>query len=69
MMQFYVSTEDDMRRCNASRDDRMAITISGTTSEGEIRAFAGVVQSVEDHGEHNLPWRWRVTMRESEAAS
>jgi hypothetical protein len=47
MDQFYVSDAYTFRRCVASQQNAAPITISGITSRGEIRAFTGIVQSVE----------------------
>jgi len=65
MVQFSIHSESDRERCQDSIARRIPITISGTTPDCEIRAFTGVVQSVEDYGVKTGPWRWRVTMRES----
>jgi len=62
-MQFYVSSEDDVRRCQESRALKLAITISGTADDGKIRAFTGVVQSIDDDKTRTASKRWRVTMR------
>lgn len=69
MSQFYVSTEDDKRRCDESRNARMPITITGYVSDDSYRSYTGVVQSVEDHGEGRGRYRWRITMRETQSGT
>jgi hypothetical protein len=62
MIQFYVSTKDDARRCSASFDGQLPITITGTTDGANVETFTGVVLSI-DEDENKLPnMRWRVTM-------
>jgi hypothetical protein len=40
------------------------ITITATAEEGTIKAFRGVVQSVENDTQPDSERRWRVKMRE-----
>jgi hypothetical protein len=62
MIEFYVSTEDDARRCNVSLDGQLPITIAGTIDGYIVQVFTGVVYSI-DEDENRLPnMRWRVTM-------
>jgi hypothetical protein len=62
MIQFYVSTKYDARRCSVSFDDQEPITITGTTDGSNVQAFRGVVLSI-DEDENRLPnMRWRVTI-------
>jgi hypothetical protein len=46
MSQFYAQAIDESR-CRHSLISKMPIMITGLTTEGKIRAFAGIVQSVE----------------------
>jgi Mlc titration factor MtfA (ptsG expression regulator) len=52
----------DVRRCNGSRDDQILITITGVSLDGHIKAFAGIVQSVEHNLDRDQGRRWRVTI-------
>jgi len=65
MSQFYIEGQDDAGRCHRSLDDGAEITISGTTTEGEIKAFTGIVQSVEEDEARPHAQRWRVTMQDT----
>lgn len=60
MAQFYTSNENDIRRCREALKDRMPITVTAVVGN-EIKAFSGVVQSV-DEDRQSKPPRWRVTM-------
>jgi hypothetical protein len=60
MSQFH--NDFDVRRCNESRDHQILITITGLTLDGHIKAFTGIVQSVEHDLEHDQGRRWRVTI-------
>ena len=64
MSQFYVINDNDfdVRRCNGSRDDQILITITGVSLDGHIKAFAGIVQSVEHDLDRDQGRRWRVTI-------
>jgi hypothetical protein len=62
MFQFYVSSEHDVRRCKVSFDGQLPITINGSTDGSNVKAFTGVVYSI-DEDKSGLPnKRWRVTM-------
>jgi hypothetical protein len=67
MSQFYIINDDenDIRRCNASRDDQMVIAITGVAIDGHIKGFTGIVQSVEHDAIRDQGKRWRVTMHDS----
>ncbi len=71
MSQFYISddNENDVRRCNESRDDQVVITITGLTIDGHIKAFTGIVQSVEHDEVRDQGKRWRVTLHDSNLAT
>ena len=62
MSQFYISddSEADVQRCKESRDSRTVITITGRTTDGFIKAFTGIVQSVEHDAARSPGTRWRV---------
>ena len=68
MSQFYISSENpeaDLRRCQDSQKFRTWLVVTGATERGEIELFEGVVQSIEDNGEHAPTGRRRrITMRE-----
>jgi len=66
MTQFYIcnDSEHDVRRCRESRDTRRPITITGLTRDALVKAFSGVVQSVEHDLSRNPGTRLRVTIRE-----
>jgi hypothetical protein len=55
--------EADLQRCEESQKFLSRLVITGTTEEGELKMFEGVVQSIQDNGD-NVPSgrRWRVTM-------
>ena len=55
--------EADLQRCEESQKFLSRLVITGTTEEGELKMFEGVVQSIQDNGD-NAPSgrRWRVTM-------
>jgi hypothetical protein len=61
MIQFYVSTKDEARRCRASFDQQAPITILGTTDGDNVQSFTGVVRSI-DEDKTSPSMRWRVTM-------
>jgi hypothetical protein len=42
------------------------ITISGTTFGGHIKAFTGIVRSIEDNAKRPPSQRWRVTVTDGE---
>jgi hypothetical protein len=65
--QFYISndSEVDVQRCKESRDTGRPITIIGLTRDGLLKAFNGVVQSVEHDPKRNPGTRFRVTIREA----
>jgi hypothetical protein len=67
MSQFYIGNDDaaDVQKCKESRDSRTSITITGRTIDGFIKAFTGVVQSVEHDLARAPGARWRVTIREA----
>ena len=63
--QFYIAgtkLNEDLRRCETSLQQRQRITLIGTTAEGKIKAFTGVVQSVELQPDTPQGRRWRVTI-------
>jgi hypothetical protein len=65
MSQFYISDDSEagVQRCKESRDSRTLITIMGRTTDGFIKAFTGIVQSVEHDAARSPGTQWRVTMR------
>ncbi len=66
MAQFYISSaepESDVQRCRESLVGRFPITITGRTEGGEIKAFTGVVQSVQEQKQNPPGTRWLVTMQ------
>jgi hypothetical protein len=71
MNQFYVPDGPSAQRCHDSRDQQKSITISGVDStDGQVKPYTGVVQSVEDFGASaTLGRKWRVTMRVSESGA
>jgi hypothetical protein len=66
MSEFYIlyGSEAEARRCRESCDARVPITIMGQTSEGAIKVFAGIVQSVEYDPTCDSGRCFRVTMRD-----
>jgi hypothetical protein len=64
MSQFYTSSEEDLRRCRASLIEKRPILITATVDD-KIRAFNGVVQSVDEDRKWT-PKRWRITIIESQ---
>ena len=63
-MQFYVSNETSVKRCKESLFGQMPITISGLTSDNEIKPFIGIVVSVDKDKLTTGSKRWHITMRE-----
>ena len=66
MRQFYIlyGSEAEARRCRESCDARVPITIMGQTSDGAIKVFTGIVQSVAYDPTCDAERRFRVTMRD-----
>jgi hypothetical protein len=66
MRQFYIlyGSEAEARRCRESCDARVPITIMGQASDGAIKVFTGIVQSVEYDPTCDSERRFRVTMRD-----
>jgi hypothetical protein len=65
MNQFYAPDEASAKRCHDSRRQKESITVSGVdVIDGKVKAYTGVVQSVEDFGAAS-PWgrRWRITIK------
>ena len=62
LLQFYVSTDEDVLRCRQSHIGHRPVTISGTTEDRETKTFTGIVEAV-DYIRSNPPsMSWRVTM-------
>jgi hypothetical protein len=66
MSQFFVALREDVDRCKASLHDQGAITITGLTPNGEVVAFTGVVQAVEERLDIEGAKRWRITILDSD---
>ena len=69
-MRFYIEDRNataDVPRCRTSQTSRMPITITGTTEDGAIKAFTGIVQSVEHDEKRPANRRWRVTLLDEAA--
>ena len=67
MSQFYISNvepEADVKRCRESKAGRFRIVITGKTEAGEIRAFTGVVQSVEYLRHNPADMSWFITIED-----
>jgi hypothetical protein len=62
MPQFYTSMEADVRRCEESLKTRSAITITGSTDDGRIFTFSGIVRSIDRDNRGDNQKRWRVTI-------
>lgn len=62
MRQFYIDDQDEAGRCHRSLDEGTAITVRGTTKEGEVLSFTGIVQSVDEDEARPRSQRWLVTM-------
>jgi hypothetical protein len=69
MGQFYVPDGESVKRCHESRQHQRSITISGVdATDGKVKPYTGVVQSVEDcSASAPLGRRWRVTMLQGSA--
>jgi hypothetical protein len=68
MSQFYISNaepEVDVKRCRQSKAGRFPIIITGRTEAGEIKAFTGIVQSVEYFRQNPGDMCWRITMEDA----
>jgi hypothetical protein len=67
LSQFFVPDVQSATRCEESCATVKSITVTGVDAlDGKVKAYTGVVQSVEDHGESKpLSQRWRVTMRDA----
>ena len=68
MSQFYISNlepDSDVKRCRESKVGHFPITITGRTEGGEIRAFTGVVQSVEYLRQNPADMSWRITIEDA----
>jgi hypothetical protein len=66
MGQFYLGDEKDVLRCQGSSAAGSTITITGTTFGGHIKAFTGIVHSIEDNAKRHPSQRWRVTVTDTE---
>jgi hypothetical protein len=64
MSEFYVDTEDAIRRCQDSRKFGHPITITALTTEGKIKAHTGIVEFVESD-ERASGERRRVVMKDT----
>ena len=64
MKQFWTPDDESAARCHESCAQGTPDTVSGVdTLDNQLKAFTGVVQSVEDHGEQAPRGRrWRITM-------
>jgi hypothetical protein len=66
MGQFYISNdnENDVRRCNESLRTTAPIVITGLTLEGlHLKAFQGIVQSIDGDPKRGWGKRYKVTIR------
>ena len=61
---FYISDDNgsDISRCNASHATQAPIVIMGITLGGHLKAFTGIVRSVEHDPKRSPINRWRVTI-------
>ena len=67
MSRFYVSNvepELDVKRCRESKEGGFPITVTGRTEAGEIKAFTGVVRSVEYLRQNPAETSWCITMED-----
>ena len=64
MTQFYIDSEVDLKRCEDALQDQLPITITGTDESGNIRAYTGVVKSVDGDKQRPANRRWRITIRD-----
>jgi hypothetical protein len=64
MVEFYVEDQDEAGRCHRSLDEGTAITVTGTTKEGEVLSFIGIVHSVDEDETRPRSQRWLITMSE-----
>jgi hypothetical protein len=64
MSQFFIPDASSKERCDDSRNARKPTSVSGVDAiTGQLKAYTGVVQSVEDFGaDAPAGKRWRVTM-------
>jgi hypothetical protein len=67
MSQFWAPDEESTARCHKLCAEGTPDTVSGVdTLDNQVKAFTGVVQCVEDHGEQaSSARRWRITMIDS----
>ena len=66
MSQFYiVGANEDVARCRESLSRKTTITISGTTADGKLGAFTGIVQSIENDVKRDPARQWRITMTDT----
>jgi len=67
MAQFYIShipVEIDVGCCEYSQRTRQRITITGATQEGQIKAYTGVVQSIEHFPDQVAGRQYCITILE-----
>ena len=64
MIQFYVTTEADVRRCKESQSVGASVRVAGRVDDGKTRMFEGVVLYIEEDLKRDPERRWRVTMRD-----
>ena len=66
MKRFYVRDKESANTCHYSRDHKAPIAVSGLdTTDGKVKLYRGVVQSVEDYGPSARDRRWRVIILDS----
>ena len=64
--QFFISDENEMRRCQMACAKRVSVLIGGIdANDNNFRVYRGLVKSVEDFtGADELPTpRWRMTVQ------
>ena len=63
MDQFYAPNKVVADWCLRACDEKKPVTVSGVDClEGKVKAYHGVVRSVEDRGPSKQSRRWRVTI-------
>jgi hypothetical protein len=71
LSQFYITAADpknDVQRCRNAQIAQVPITVTGANEKGEISAYSGVIQFIEDCGESAAKGRrWRVTILDEAA--
>jgi hypothetical protein len=64
MSQFYIGDDDEtsVQRCKYSQLDGTPVTVTGLSAQGEVKEYAGIVQSLVRDGKRDPDRRWQVTM-------